>query len=388
MADTTHWILTDVAANIWRESFHITSDDLSWAAPAEWAITKQTLRGGLRDGVDAIEVNNGALSFTVLPTRGMGLWRGAYRGLPLGWQAPVRGPVHPQFVNLLDRGGLGWLHGFDEWVCRCGLHSNGPPGEDPATKEFLTLLGRIANLPAHFVEVGVNPNPPHELTVRGQVDETCLFFTRLRLTATITTTPGANRLTITDEVENLRSAPAELELLYHCQFGPPFLGAGSRVRAPVRAVAPRNERAAEGMAAYDTYLGPTPGYTEQVYFYDLLADPAGRTLALLHDVQAQRGVVVRMTKAELPHFIVWKHTAAESDGYMTGLEPATNFPNFKALERERGRVLVLPPQGRYRCSVTLEVHDTPAGVAEALREIEAIQGSTEPTIHPAPRLDW
>ena len=77
-----------------------------------------------------IEVDNGALSYSILPTRGMGLWKGRYRDIDLGWSAPVIGPVHPKFVDLSLRGGLGWLTGFDEWLCRCGLAWNGPPGDD------------------------------------------------------------------------------------------------------------------------------------------------------------------------------------------------------------------------------------------------------------------
>src|SRR6185369_7830818 len=125
-------------------------------------VRKRTLRGGLRDGIDLIEVHNGALAFTVLPTRGMGLWRGDYHGLSLGWRSPVEGPVHPKYVNLADRGGLGWLAGFDELLCRCGLASNGPPGKDDNGTP-LTLHGRIANLPAQAVEVRVSLDPPYEL---------------------------------------------------------------------------------------------------------------------------------------------------------------------------------------------------------------------------------
>src|SRR5439155_6926754 len=166
------WILTDVAHDWWVEDLHIGRDSVSLARAHAWAIRKRTLRGGLRDGVDAVELHNGALSLTLLPTRGMGLWRGEYHGLPLGWRAPVVGPVHPRHVNLAERGGLGWLAGFDELVCRCGLAWNGPPGEDVYAdktgrthRAALTLHGRIANQPAHFVEVRVALDPPHELTV-------------------------------------------------------------------------------------------------------------------------------------------------------------------------------------------------------------------------------
>jgi hypothetical protein len=390
MPNFKSWILTNATADHWLDSFAVSSTDLGQRLPTPWSIRKQTLRGGLRDGVDLVEVDNGGLSFSILPTRGMGLWRGQYQGLRLGWQSPVPGPVHPKFVNLLDRGGLGWLAGFDEWICRCGLSSNGPPGHDPGQGggELLPLHGRIANLPAHRVEVQVDLDPPHELRVIGQLDEAALFFPNLRLTSTIRTTPGGNRLTITDEIENRATKPAELELLYHCQFSPPFLEAGSRMRAPIHTLAPRNARAAEGIARHDLYEGPTPGFVEQVYFYDLLADSQGRTLALLHDAKADKGVVLRFEKSELPRFVVWKNSAAVEDGYVTGLEPATNFPNFKSFERDHGRVITLPPGARKTCSVSIEVHASASEVAGVLKEIEMLQKQAKPIIHSQPIADW
>ncbi len=395
MANFKSWLLTDLANDIWLEPFELTSRELSPRQPSEWSVRKRTLRGGLRDGVEIIEVRNGALEFTILPTRGMGLWRGSYRGHALGWRSPVQGPVHPQFVNLMDRGGLGWLSGFDEWICRCGLSSNGPPGHDPPLEkggqggvEFLPLHGRIANSPAHRVEVQVNLDPPHEIMVVGEVDESTLFFPQLRLRTAITTAPGSAEVRIDDEILNLSSKPAELELLYHCQFGPPFLEGGSRVRAPIREVAPRNQRAAEGIDHFEVYPAPTRGFVEQVYFYDLLTDPGGQTLALLHNAKANLGVTLRFAKAALPRFIVWKNTAAEPDGYVTGLEPATNYPNFKAVERDRGRVIVIPPGGVYRCGFAVSVQANADEVAQVIREIDALQSTAAPVIHRTPREGW
>src|SRR5262249_38578163 len=269
MTRSKSWALTDVANDVWLDSFGISNDSLRLATPHDWSVRKRTLRGGLRDGIDLIEVHNGALSFAVLPTRGMGLWHGEYRGNFLGWRAPVLGPVHPKFVELNDRGGLGWLYGFDEWLCRCGLASNGPPGEDVHTdshgrqrRDLLTLHGRIANRPAHFVEVRVGLDPPHEVSVLGQVAEGGLFGGHLLLTATVTTVPGSNRLTIPDVVENRAGEPAEMQMLYHCNVGAPFLEAGSRVVLPVREMAPISARAAEGIDTYDAYAGPAAGYAE------------------------------------------------------------------------------------------------------------------------------
>jgi hypothetical protein len=129
------------------------------------------------------------------------------------------------------------------------------------------------------------------------------------------------------------------------------------------------------------------GFVEQVYFADLYADVQGRTLALLHNARGDRGVVLRWDKSLLPRFIVWKNTAAVEDGYVTGLEPATNFPNFKAFERERGRVIALAPHGRYRAYVRIEVLDQRDAVQAALQEIAQLQ-QAPPVIHRQPHPDW
>ncbi len=384
------FLLTDVASDVSLDSFALASDAFGHAGP-RWSIRKRTLKGGLRDGVDLIELDNGALAVSILPTRGMGLWHGHYRDLNLGWKAPVRGPVHPKFVQTADRGGIGWLTGFDEWLVRCGLAWNGPPGEDTYTdakgrsrKEQLTLHGRIANQPAHHVEVRVNLDPPHELSIVGVVEEAGLFQPHLELTTTYTTIPGSNRLVIHDRVVNKAGEAGELQMLYHCNLGPPLLEAGSRIVAPIREVAPLTPRAAEGIDALETYAAPHPGFAEQVYAYDLLADASGKTLAMLYGPKADRGVVLRFNHKELPCFTVWKNTAALEDGYVTGLEPATNFPNFKTFERQHGRVVAMPPGGAWDATWSIEIHDTAQGVADTLKEIVALQAQAKAKVHREP----
>jgi hypothetical protein len=74
-----------------------------------------------------------------------------------------------------------------------------------------------------------------------------------------------------------------MESLYHINFGPPLLGTGAQFLAPVKRVAPRDPRAAEGnMAGWDAYTGPhEPGYTEEVYLLELFGDPDAMTQAML-----------------------------------------------------------------------------------------------------------
>ena len=120
------WTLTDVDNDIYVEEINLCPDDVEGGAGG-YSVRKRTLRGGLRDGVDVIEVDNGSFRFTVIPTRGMGIWRGTLGDVQLGWKSPARGPVHPGFVRIGEPSGLGWLDGFDEFLVRCGLENNGAP---------------------------------------------------------------------------------------------------------------------------------------------------------------------------------------------------------------------------------------------------------------------
>jgi galactose mutarotase-like enzyme len=372
------WILTDVSSRTWIDEFSIA---VAGTSPDAGRVEKYTLRGGVSEGVDVVAVHNGRLALALLPTRGMGLWRGTCDGLPLGWQSPVEHPVHPAFVDVHDRGGIGWLTGFNEWLCRCGLDANGPPGDG------ITLHGRIANIPAHHVRVSVDTDGPGTIEVQGVVDEAIMFGPRLRLTSTLTTTLGSPSFSIRDEVTNLAGHEADLQLLYHTQFGPPFLEAGSQLDLPAGQVVPRDPRAAEGAANWKTFLGPTAGYAEQVYYFQPVADAQGQTHALLRNAAGSCGVSLRYRPQELPCFALWKNTQAAADGYCTGLEPATNFPNPKAFERTQGRVVRLAPGASRVFHLEFEIHSTSAGVATAQKQIASLQPGTT-VVSATPQRGW
>ncbi len=389
-------VLTDVSQGIWLESFDLDAQ----AGPTltgsdNWSVRKRTLRGGLSDGVDVVEVHNGRLSMSILPTRGMGLWKGECDGLPLGWKSPVAQPVHPSFVNQTDRGGLGWLSGFNELLCRCGLSSNGAPGVDEIinneghkVETELTLHGKIANLPAHYVAASVSDDGEGTISVTGVVDETMLFGPCLRLTSTFSTQAGGRSFSIVDEIENVQGHPAELELLYHTNLGAPLLEEGSQLVAAIQEMAPRDDHAAGDIATYAQYRAPTAGYVEQCYFFDLAADADGNTRVMLRNSNGDRGVSLKFNKRQLPWFTLWKNTQAEADGYVTGLEPATSLPNLKTIEREEGRVVTLQPGAKYSTRIDFEIHLTAPEVAAAEHSIRALGEHFRSEIHSTPQAKF
>ena len=307
------FVLTDVERARWTESWTIDESTLPLGTEHTWRVQKTTLKGGTQDGVDLIEIDNGALSVFIVPTRGMGIWKGSYRGIFLGWESPVRDLVNPAFIDLNDRGGLGWLKGFNEWIVRCGLDSNGAPGNDIVidnngneAEVFVPLHGKIANIPARYVEVQIDLTPPHRITVLGIVDETMMFGPALRLTTAISTELGSNNFTIADQVTNLNDKPAEMQLLYHCNYGAPLLEEGASIVTPHKTVSPRDPRAEEGVNTFDQCLGPTPGYIEQVYFYELAGNSEGNTSVLLKNAEGNIGSSLHYALKQMPYFTLWK----------------------------------------------------------------------------------
>lgn len=380
------WTVVDVAENVFDADFAVHGSVQS-GMPDGWSVKHRVLRGGLSDGVSTIELNNGRMTLAVLPTRGMSVWRAWMDGRELGWRSPVRGPVHPKFVPLFDPSGLGWLEGFDELVVRCGLESNGAPDYNEAGRLAYPLHGRIGNRPAHQVEVAVDEEAG-TVTVRGVVEETRMLFQKLRLTASVTTAFNSTSFTLDDEVRNFGGTAATMQMLYHVNIGQPLLDPGSRVVAPIARIAPRNPHAADGIGTWQTVAAPMHGYEEQVYFAELSGDERGRTQVLLKNSAGTAGVGLRCSKESLPYFILWKNTAALEDGYVVGLEPATNFPNPHTFEARQRRVVNLPPGATWENQLHIDWLTTQPEIASAQAAIEALEGDTRPDVYDRPLVEW
>ena len=380
------WPLTDVDAGIYVEQLSLGPDQVG-GRTSGYRVTKRTLRGGLSDGVDVIEIDNGLFRFVVVPTRGMGLWRASCGAMQLGWKSPAKGPVHPAFVPLWEASGLGWLSGFDELLVRCGLESNGGPVFAPNGSLQYPLHGKIANTPANKVEVTIDGDSG-EIAVTGVVDEAHIYGSKLRLTTTLSTKVGQPSMTVADEVTNMSAQPGEMELLYHINFGVPLLSPGATVVLPVKRVTPRDAVAVADIPTWNVYGPETPGSTEVCHFFDLAADATGKTLAVLRSADGSQGASVKFNKRQLPCFTIWKNRQAAIDGYVTGLEPATNYPNPRTFEKEKGRVVALAPGESRRSEITIEAHPDAGAVAAAQRAVAAIQGSTAPEICTKPDPNW
>ncbi len=370
------WTLTDTTRNIHERNFRISAEEmpgLTADTKNPWSVSQQTLAGGLSDGIDMVTLDNGQTRLVILPTRGMGIWQAKIGDETLGWKSPVRGPVHPKFVPLFDPSGLGWLEGFDELLVRCGLESNGEPEFNEQGQVLYPLHGRIANRPAYFVEVTVD-DTARTITVRGLVEETRFHFQKLRLEASVTLAMDSHSFTIHDKVENFGGTPAGMQMLYHINLGEPVLKPGDRMVAPLRALVPAKEGDPLGETeGWDLFGPPIAGQPEDCFYLDLLADEAGQTQVLLKNAEGSAGTVVRFNTNSLPCFTLWKNEVASKDGYVTGLEPATNFPNTHSVESQHGRVVSLAPGETWSSELEIGRLTTSSEVETVERAIRLLQ---------------
>lgn len=362
--------------------------------PAGCWVDREILSGGKQEGVELLTIFNGRLIITVIPTRGMSVLRvedTQNPGFRLGWDSPVKQVVHPQFMHLESRGGLGWLEGFNEWMCRCGLEYAGHPGLDEFTtntgdtsKMSLTLHGKIGNIPAHHVGVSVEKDGGKtKLAITGDVSEHMFFGPKLSLSTKLWTEPNADWFAIEDKVQNVGASEQEFQLIYHANYGVPLLGEGAKVLVPFKSVTPMNAGAAKAVQTYSTYKGPTPGFNEEVFLVEPLSEN-GSTLAVLKDAAGEKATSIRWQTSELPHLTIWKNTAATADGYVTGIEPATGYPFNRKIERKFGRVPKLKPNESRTFSLKFQVHSGKDNVKALEQEVVRLQGSTRGLINSDP----
>ena len=165
------------------------------------------------------------------------------------------------------------------------------------------------------------------ISLHGIVEESRFHFQKLRLHTTYTTHFGTSRIAWHDEVENFGGSAAKMQMLYHTNIGQPQLDAGSTIVAPLDWVAPGNaDTVAMGTANWDRYTAPNDRFRQQVYQFGMLTDEHGGTFVLLKNSTGSSGVQLCFNARQLPCFSLWRNLVPAADGYVTGIEPGTNFP--------------------------------------------------------------
>lgn len=308
------------------------------------------LNAGRGGGARAVEVWTGSgLEFTVLLDKCMDVYDLRYKGVNISFLSKA-GLSVPQYFNPHGEFPYYFQGGM---VATCGLRNVGDACVDEG--EAHALHGRIGNAPAENAGVRCAwEGDEYLIRLEGDMREAALYRESMTLRRRISTRLGSNSLSISDRVENDAGRAEALMLLYHINFGFPFLGPGARLLMPKGTkTQPRDEESARHVSGYRRFEAPIDGAAEQCFYHETPSAPDGTTCALVKNADLQMGVYIRYNAGQLPFLTQWKCVA--SGDYALGIEPATCRVGGRVKERRAGTVRCLQPYGAAEFELTLGV---------------------------------
>ena len=265
----------------------------------------------------------GGFDIEILPDRGMDLGAVSWRGVPVAWvsAAGVSAPA------LLDPGSNGWRRSFGGGLlATCGFDQFGE--ESRGTASILPLHGRANTLISSQFHVWSSEiEGDWSVGASGQTRQSTAFGEDLRLTRLISTALADSTIRIADVVTNDGQSEWPHMILYHLNFGWPFLSEGSTIAVTylldgelsvIDQPTPRDVAATSGLTSWQSITAPVDSYPEQVFHCKF---PAGAhvTVAISNPLEATQ-VSVRFSADQLPHLYLWK--MLQNGVYVVGVEPA------------------------------------------------------------------
>lgn len=307
---------------------------------------------GKARGMRSIECRNGSgLDFTILPDRGMDIAWASFQGMPFSYISKSEVCRPDYFVENKEKGFLDNF--FAGVLTTSGLSNTGSPNEDEG--KAYGLHGVINNIPANEVSITKEWNADEYcMTARGRVRQGRFYGEEFTLIRTIETRMGVNKIVVKDVYENTGFTSQPFMLLYHMNFGYPFLSGDSRLVLNPGKIKPRTEEAKKGIDAYAGLSEPVHGYQEQCFYHDFEPDEEGMVRAGLYNPNLGAnglGIYLNYRKDELPYFCQWKQLGEQE--YVMGLIPANGYAEGRSAARKQGELVMLEP-GQKKC-VTLEI---------------------------------
>ncbi len=307
-----------------------------------YGVEEHRLVGGRGDGMRLLQVKNGkGLEFTVSVDRCADISRLSFRGINMGYFSPC-GYVAPSYY---DDKGAGFLKSFTAgFFTTCGLTAVGSPCQDRG--ESLPLHGTIANMPA---EQAWWEQDEEEIRIHAVIKDEGIFSHKLVLYREIACSMEENTVTVKDKIVNRGDAESPVMVLYHMNMGYPLLSENARLYIPSCETVPRNERAAEGIGAWQQIIPPQPQFEEQCYFHKF----EKKGMAGIYNPDIGQGLIISFDADNLEYFTEWK-MMGERD-YVLGLEPGNCHPDGRDKMREEGKLTVLAPgeSVSYQVKVTM-----------------------------------
>lgn len=303
-------------------------------------IKKYTFSSGKAKGVEAFDVNNGnGLQYTVVADRGLDIYHLSYKGIPVSFISKT-GIVSPYFYNERS---YEWLRGFTGgFLTTCGLTQVG----DPCTYEGneYGLHGHYSNIPAENFSVSSEwQDDAYVMKIWGKVHQTKALLEDLVLKRSIESRLGVDEMIIDDVVTNEGFKKEPFMILYHMNFGYPFLNPSCDIVIPSREISGWDDFSGQNIHRHLEIIEPDACAPELTYCHDVYCDKDGFTKFMMANRKENPdiGVSVRYNKNILNNLTQWKYLRKKD--YVMALEPCNNIVKGVEYESKNGTLKFIEP---------------------------------------------
>ncbi len=327
-----------------------------------------TVHEGRANGLRAVEVKNGDLRYLVLADKCLDVAALEYKGINISFTSKPGLNGRNQFDTHGEEALRSIMGGL---FFTCGLQNICGPCETDGVE--YPMHGRIRTTPAeHLCSDAYWDGEDYVLEVKGEMRESHLFGSNLVLRRTVRSVYGSGKLEIIDEVENQAAEEADLMLMYHCNFGYPFLAPGTRLVLPSKAVRGREEWSQDHLSCWETASEPKDGETEYVYIHDLAEDANGNSFAAIVNDDLGFGVRLDFDRKVQPHFMEWM--SMKTGDYVIGLEPSNSSVYGRKYHEAQGTMHRIAPFAKETYHLSFTILKDAAAIAATEADRAALLG--------------
>lgn len=294
--------------------------------------------------------NGNGIGMEIALDRGFDISSLTWRGLNLGWNSSNGLPLPTHSIDAED--GTGLYRNLDGFLVTCGLDHTGGAKLDKADhfihkhrkRVFHPLHGRVSVQRAALRGYGIDWSTEQpRIWAEAVVRQSSVFGENLVLRRRITLGVFGSTVQVKDEVTNAGFRPTSHALLYHVNFGHPFLDRETTIAGDIP-----NEFKDEFNKQDKS---PSPDFIDY-YTAVLSCEQAESTEVSVINAELAGGakVTVSFPKQCLPDFGVWR--AYQSGVYALALEPG--FSSDCVNGERHPAVLLAGEQRVYDLSIRVE----------------------------------
>lgn len=282
-----------------------------------------------------IDVRTGSgLEYTVVCDRGLDISLASYKGVNLVYLTEGM-ETNPAAVDPWE---TEWLRTFSAGLLTtCGPNHLGNPCEDQGEK--LGQHGRWSSLAGRQV-ADLTDFEEGNIEIDGRLYEMVTMGHKIAIRRKIKSEFGKSFIVIEDEIRNEGNSPAPLTMLYHINFGYPFLNEDATVHIPSKECVGCDAYTTERLCEAGSVKNPAGDHFEKNYTHTFDDE---MVTAYIHNPQIANGlaVYIKFDSKALPYMTQW---ALENiKDYVVAIEPANVPCETRSVLREKGMLPEIAP---------------------------------------------